>query len=91
LTPGEVEKALKEIFRYAQLWDCVLLLDEADIFLAQRSKNDITRNSLVSGEHRLIFLWQEAVRELISRSLSASSGILHRRLVSHDEQGWSIG
>ena len=50
LTPGEVERSLKEIFRYAQLWGCVLLLDECDIFLSQRTKHDIKRNSLVSGK-----------------------------------------
>ncbi|KAL9616246.1 MAG: hypothetical protein Q9160_008872 [Pyrenula sp. 1 TL-2023] len=49
LTPAEVEKTLREVFRYAQLWNCVLLLDECDIFLAQRSNDDIKRNSLVSG------------------------------------------
>ena len=50
LTPQDVERSLKEIFRFAQLWNCVLLLDECDIFLTQRSKNDIKRNSLVSGK-----------------------------------------
>jgi hypothetical protein len=34
----------------AQAWDCILLLDEADVFLAQRSKTDLDRNALVSGE-----------------------------------------
>lgn len=48
LSPGEVEKNLKEIFRFAQLWGCILLLDECDIFLAQRAKNDIRHNGLVS-------------------------------------------
>ncbi|GAW27235.1 putative AAA family ATPase [Rosellinia necatrix] len=47
-SPREVEKKLDEAFQLAQLWDCVLLLDEADIFLAQRSENDIARNALVS-------------------------------------------
>jgi hypothetical protein len=44
-----VEKKLEEAFQFAQLWGCVLLLDEADIFLAQRSENDVQRNALVSG------------------------------------------
>lgn len=48
LSPSEVEKNLKEIFRFAQLWGCILLLDECDIFLAQRAKNDIKHNGLVS-------------------------------------------
>ncbi|ROV99652.1 hypothetical protein VSDG_03102 [Cytospora chrysosperma] len=47
-TPGAVEKALKETFRLAQLWDCVLLLDEADLFLSRREVEDLERNSLVS-------------------------------------------
>jgi hypothetical protein len=43
-----VEKKLEEAFQLAQLWNCVLLLDEADIFLAQRNENDIARNAMVS-------------------------------------------
>lgn len=46
-----VEKTLKEVFRYAHLWDCILLLDEADVFLTQRDRTDIERNALVSGKH----------------------------------------
>lgn len=45
----EVDKNLKRIFRLANKWGCVLLFDEADVFLAQRSTHDIERNALVSG------------------------------------------
>ncbi|KAI9680202.1 MAG: hypothetical protein M1829_001439 [Trizodia sp. TS-e1964] len=48
LTADDVEQELEEKFHLAQRWDCVLLLDEADVFLAQRTKTDIKRNSLVS-------------------------------------------
>lgn len=48
LTPSAVEHSLKNMFRLAHLWDCVLLLDEADVFLAQRSNMDMKRNALVS-------------------------------------------
>ncbi|KAL2830421.1 hypothetical protein BJY01DRAFT_254641 [Aspergillus pseudoustus] len=48
LEAAEVERSLKEIFRLAQLWDCVLLLDEADVFLSQRLPSDLQRNALVS-------------------------------------------
>lgn len=48
LTPDAVEHSLKNVFRLAHLWDCVLLLDEADVFLSQRSKDDMKRNALVS-------------------------------------------
>lgn len=49
ITPGAVEKTLKNIFRYAHLWDCILLLDEADVFLTHRDRINLERNALVSG------------------------------------------
>ena len=42
-------ETLQEFCRLADRWRCVLLLDEADVFLAKREKADITRNGLVSG------------------------------------------
>ncbi|KAL7815085.1 hypothetical protein V8C44DRAFT_348631 [Trichoderma aethiopicum] len=47
-TPDKVEQSLKDIFRYAHLWDCILLLDEADVFLTRRNVTDVQRNALVS-------------------------------------------
>ncbi|KAI9694334.1 MAG: hypothetical protein M1820_009023 [Bogoriella megaspora] len=47
-TPTEVERNLEEHFELAHKWGCVLLLDEADVFLAKRSREDIKRNGLVS-------------------------------------------
>jgi SpoVK/Ycf46/Vps4 family AAA+-type ATPase len=51
-TPGEVENSLKDIFRLAHSWDCILLLDEADIFLSRRQLSDLKRNALVSGKNK---------------------------------------
>ncbi len=52
LTPEKVESALNRIFRLANNWDCVLLLDEVDTFFSQRSRGDatLTKNALVSGK-----------------------------------------
>jgi hypothetical protein len=49
-TPKEVEQALNEIFRLAQRWNCIFLLDEADIFLSRRELRDLERNGLVTGQ-----------------------------------------
>lgn len=53
IEPTGVERTLSEIFRLANLWDCVLLLDEAEIFLSHREKKDdnLQRNALVSSKH----------------------------------------
>ncbi|OJI86362.1 hypothetical protein ASPTUDRAFT_53599 [Aspergillus tubingensis CBS 134.48] len=53
-TPKEVDASLKDIFRLAHLWDCVLLLDEADVFLSRREVSDLKRNALVSVSLRVL-------------------------------------
>lgn len=35
--PAEVEENMEEHFKLAHKWGCVLLLDEADVFLAKRN------------------------------------------------------
>jgi SpoVK/Ycf46/Vps4 family AAA+-type ATPase len=49
-----VELRLEEYFRLASQWGCVLLLDEADVFLARRSEDQLKRNALVSGKKTMI-------------------------------------
>jgi hypothetical protein len=49
ITAQDVERKLEMNFRLAQAWGCVLLLDEADVFLAQRTSSDLERNAVVSG------------------------------------------
>lgn len=49
-----MEIELSEKFHLAELWDCVLLLDEADVFLARRTNTDMGWNSLVSVFLRML-------------------------------------
>ncbi|KAJ6543108.1 P-loop containing nucleoside triphosphate hydrolase protein [Mycena capillaripes] len=46
--PKELDERLKLIMQISQTWDAVLILDEAEVFLAKRSTHDVTRNALVS-------------------------------------------
>ncbi|KAK0752558.1 P-loop containing nucleoside triphosphate hydrolase protein [Schizothecium vesticola] len=39
---------IKKVFEMATEWDAVVLLDEADVFMAERHPQDIARNELVS-------------------------------------------
>ncbi|KAI0132944.1 P-loop containing nucleoside triphosphate hydrolase protein [Xylariales sp. AK1849] len=52
--PDEVERNLEKHFTLAHKWGCVMLLDEADVFLAKRSRDDIKRNGLVSVFLRIL-------------------------------------
>ncbi|KAM0129434.1 hypothetical protein ACHAO1_008445 [Botrytis cinerea] len=45
---AEVEAALETNFSLANRWGCILLIDEADIFLAERTRHDFLRNALVA-------------------------------------------
>ncbi|KAK7968885.1 hypothetical protein PG988_007958 [Apiospora saccharicola] len=47
-TAEEVEEALEENFNLANRWNSILLIDEADIFLGERTREDFIRNSLVA-------------------------------------------
>ena len=48
LDSSQVESSLSNVLEMASKWNAVLLLDEADVFLEQRSSHDLERNKLVS-------------------------------------------
>lgn len=52
-TAETLERSLNEIFRVAHHWGCILLLDEADVFITQRERHDLKRNALVSGKYNI--------------------------------------
>jgi SpoVK/Ycf46/Vps4 family AAA+-type ATPase len=45
-----VEKKLSDILEMATMWNAILLIDEADIFMEQRGPYDLQRNELVSSK-----------------------------------------
>lgn len=52
--PEQVEKYLESVLHLGKIWGCVVLLDEADVFLEQRTLTDLERNALVSVFLRVI-------------------------------------
>ena len=48
LNSSGVESSLSNVLEMATKWNAILLLDEADVFLEQRSSHDLERNKLVS-------------------------------------------
>ncbi|ETS74037.1 hypothetical protein PFICI_13903 [Pestalotiopsis fici W106-1] len=49
-TVEKVEEYFTTVFELCRIWECVVLLDEADVFLEQRSLQQLERNALVSGK-----------------------------------------
>ncbi|KAK4208741.1 hypothetical protein QBC37DRAFT_66072 [Rhypophila decipiens] len=48
MDPDEAEKYLQSVLTIGKAWSCVVLLDEADVFLEERSLNDQRQNVFVS-------------------------------------------
>jgi AAA+ superfamily predicted ATPase len=46
--PDKVEKYLESVLNLGKIWGCLVLLDEADVFLEERSLSQLDRNALVS-------------------------------------------
>ena len=51
-TAHEVEERLHKVLELSTKWGAILLVDECDVFLEQRTTSDLERNKLVSGETR---------------------------------------
>jgi SpoVK/Ycf46/Vps4 family AAA+-type ATPase len=54
LTADQVESSLQRVLEISTKWGAVLLLDECDVFLEQRTVSDLERNKLVSVFLRLL-------------------------------------
>nr|XP_036582506.1 Vacuolar protein sorting-associated protein 4B [Colletotrichum truncatum]KAF6791210.1 Vacuolar protein sorting-associated protein 4B [Colletotrichum truncatum] len=48
INPASLGANISRVFEMATEWDAVILLDEADVFMAERNPHDIARNELVS-------------------------------------------
>ena len=46
--PTDVEKYLESVLYLGKIWDCVVLLDEADVSLEERSIENLARKALIS-------------------------------------------
>ncbi|PLB34979.1 ATP-binding protein [Aspergillus candidus] len=46
--PEAVEQYLESALHLGKIWGCVVLLDEADVFLQERTLSDLKRNALVT-------------------------------------------
>ncbi|KIW97213.1 uncharacterized protein Z519_02605 [Cladophialophora bantiana CBS 173.52] len=71
LPPRDNKLRCKRIWPLPNRWGCILLLDEADFFLAERRHQNFTRIGLVAGE-----LIRSSCRSVFLRVLEYYAGIL---------------
>lgn len=56
--PALIERRLQFWFKLAKSWGAVLLLDEADVYMEQRTVSDLKRNNLVASFLRTLEYYQ---------------------------------
>lgn len=77
ITPNEIEKNLKQIFERSERWRCILLIDEADIYIRKRD-NDIQHNAIVATMLRMLESYKGILFMTTNRSDDIDDAILSR-------------
>lgn len=86
--PESVGSTLRDTLKLAEHWDAIVLIDEADVFLEQRSIHDLKRNSLVSCKLTGIRQREMLISIVFLRTLEYYEGILFlttNRLTTFDQ------
>lgn len=91
-----LETSLRQILDVATIWDAVILLDEADIFLEKRDEHNIVRNAMVGVFLRLLeyhngvlFLTTNRVSDIDEAFYSRISVALHYKSDGKAEKIWT--
>lgn len=77
--PKALEESLRQILEIATVWNAVVLLDEADIFLEARTEHDILRNSMVGVFLRLLE-YHQGVMFLTTNRVRSFDPAFHSRI-----------
>ncbi|KAF2677328.1 P-loop containing nucleoside triphosphate hydrolase protein [Lentithecium fluviatile CBS 122367] len=90
LDPSKVEAKLQDILEMCTRWHSVLLLDEADVFLEQRSLHELERNKLVSIFLRVLEYFEGTMFLTTNRVQTFDQAFQSRIHISLDYQELSV-
>ncbi|KAK7455171.1 hypothetical protein VKT23_011042 [Stygiomarasmius scandens] len=85
--PSVLESKLQSILKLATAWDAVLLIDEADVFLEQRSLHELERNALVSVALRVLEYHRGVLFLTTNRIKTFDEAFLFHRYPELDQMG----
>jgi hypothetical protein len=88
--PRKVETKLQDILEMCSRWNAVLLLDEADVFLEQRSLHELERNKLVSIFLRVLEYYEGTMFLTTNRVQTFDPAFQSRIHISLDYPGLTI-
>ena len=89
---GTMEVQLSRIFQTVNHWNALILLDEADVYLEQRSIKDFGRNKLVSVFLRKLEYCDDIMFLITNRVSDFDEAILSRihLMLEYDELGVDV-
>lgn len=79
VSTDDLETNLRQILDVAQIWNAVILIDEADIFLEKRTSGDILRNAMVGIFLRLLE-YHQGVLFLTTNRVTEFDSAFHSRI-----------
>ena len=80
IKPNEVKHALQNILEIVAKWNVILLLDECDVFLEERTSHDLERNKLVSIFLRTLEYYEGILFLTTNRVSNMDAAFSHPRL-----------
>jgi len=98
-TAADLDRELEKVFEVATAWKAIVLVDEADVFLEQRSLHDLERNAMVAVFLRhveyyrgILFLTTNRVKAFDEAFLSRIHVALHFHELPFESkvQVWSV-
>ena len=90
LDPRNIENTLKDTLEMCTKWNAILLLDEADVFLEQRSLHELERNKIVSIFLRVLEYYEGIMFLTTNRVNTFDSAFQSRIHISLDYPELSI-
>ncbi|KAL3435023.1 hypothetical protein BDV09DRAFT_204344 [Aspergillus tetrazonus] len=76
---SDIEQALQGMLTLAARWNAILLLDEADVFMEQRSSHELDRNRMVTIFLRMLEYY-EGILFLTTNRLNSIDDAFHSRI-----------
>lgn len=87
---SDIATSLRTVLQRAQRWDCILLIDEADVFVSERGDN-VEQNAIVAEFLRtlesfrgLMFMTTNRPNSIDDAIISRCAAIIHYKLPSAD-------
>lgn len=89
-SPDELEKELLKVFARAARWNAILLLDEADVYVAKRG-SDLTQNAIVGVFLRVLEYYKGVLFMTTNRADLIDDAVLSRCIARIDYATPDIG